>query len=298
VIAAPARTATTEAPKLLLDTNIYLDLVDGRLTRAEAQLLKLAAQRTPPLFWACEVTLDELVCRMRPGNRAHFDRNRSALRWMDDLCGVLGTAEETKWIMLRGVFAAAVPSNGRRASTFVRVRRAIQRTNSYEELPPAFQSKINELRAQYSERIDRWVEGRRVVGEAARAKVQPGDRGVRAEVAAADVVLEISRKHAADYAPIWGAFRSEEDQKRAQRELIAFEVSYLQKARGPEGYNHDKHRSDFNDYWLCAYCAAGYTVVTNDERLRSMVRDGGCDNPRLISLDEAIAVAEAWLAGR
>jgi hypothetical protein len=298
VTIAPEPGATTEAPRLLLDTNIYLDLADGRLAHAEAQFLKLAAHRSPPLFWASEITFDELVCRMRPGNQARFDRNRSALRWMENLCGVLGTAEETKWIMLRGVFTAAVPSNSQRASTLVRVRRAIQRANSYEELPTDFRSKVDELRQQYRERIDAWVDGRSLVGEATREKVQPGDRGVRAEVAAAGAVLEISRKHAADYAPIWGDFRSEEDQTRAQRELIAFEVSYLQKARGPEPYNHDKHRSDYNDYWLCAYCAAGYTLVTNDERLRSMVRDGGCDTPRLSSLDEAIAIAEAWLAGR
>jgi hypothetical protein len=298
VTAAPAPTATTEAPKLLLDTNVDLDLADGRLASVEGPLMKLAAHRTPPLFWGCEIVFDELVCRMRPDDQADFERHQAALRWMEKLCGGRGMTEDQKWILRRGVFQRAAPCDGKLAAAIVHVRREILAAKSYGDLDPVLRQKIDELRADYRRRIDAWVARRSEVGHAARAPLQPGDAGVRAAVAAAAAVLEISRKHASEHTAVWGAFRSDEDQQRAQRELIAFEVSYLQKARGAQPYNHEKHRSDYNDYWLCAYCAAGYTIVTTDGRLRSAVRDGGCSDPRIVSLDEGIALAESWLAGR
>jgi hypothetical protein len=56
-----------EAPKLLLDTNVYLDLGDGLLSGLEKRLLAIAAHRTPPLFWACEIRTPPLfwACEIR-----------------------------------------------------------------------------------------------------------------------------------------------------------------------------------------------------------------------------------------
>ena len=92
--------------------------------------------------------------------------------------------------------------------------------------------------------------------------------------------------------------RDEADQKHAQREQIAFEVSLLGKALNPAGYNHAKRRSDCNDYWLCAYPAAGYTIVTREKRLPDALKQGKCVDPRMVSLEEGIAIAEGWLARR
>jgi len=114
----------------------------------------------------------------------------------------------------------------------------------------------------------------------------------------ADAVVQVSRKHVVALTPSTDGVRTEEDQKRAQREFIAFETWYLRVAGNPDPYNHAKHRSDYNDYWLCAYPAAGYTLVTKDGRLREALRAGGCDDPRFVSLAEGLSLAEAWLAGR
>jgi hypothetical protein len=86
--------------------------------------------------------------------------------------------------------------------------------------------------------------------------------------------------------------------RAAQREQIALETAFLNMSRNPQPYNHGNHRSDYNDYWLCTYCAADYTLVTTDGRLRTALRDAGCEDPRLVSLDEGIALGESWLAGR
>jgi hypothetical protein len=54
-----------DVPRFLLDTNIYLELADGPLSAHESRLVAVAAHRTPPLFWACEIVFDELVYRIR-----------------------------------------------------------------------------------------------------------------------------------------------------------------------------------------------------------------------------------------
>jgi hypothetical protein len=283
------------APRLLLDTNIYRH-IDGRLAGQNERLLRVAAHRTPPLLWACEITFDELVYRIRRDDSQEFERCRRALRWMERLCGGRGMAEDNKWILRSGVFEQAAPYDGRLAVELVKVRRGIIETKTVADFPDSFWAVIEELRTGYQTRIDAWVAGRTTTGEAARVRPLPGAPVVEGSEVAAGAVLEISRKHAANSADTWGAFRSDEDQRRAQRELIAFEVSLLDKARHPQGYNHDKHRSDYNDYWLCAYCAAGYTLVTADDRLRRSLLDAGCKDPRLVSLEEALAIAESWLA--
>ena len=65
-----------------------------------------------------------------------------------------------------------------------------------------------------------------------------------------------------------------DEQLVVQRERIAFEASQIFKA-GTRGYRVDKHPTDFNDAWLCAYPAAGYTIVTKDGRLREALKQGG-----------------------
>ncbi len=80
--------------------------------------------------------------------------------------------------------------------------------------------------------------------------------------------------------------------------MIAFEVSLLRKAQNPSGYNHAKWRGDHNDYWLLAYPAAGYTIVTREKRLPAALKQAECHDARVVSLEDGIAMAEGWLARR
>jgi hypothetical protein len=283
----------TAAPRLLLDTNVYFRLADRRLPGIRDRLLKVAAHKTPPLFWSCEVPFDELLCRLDPDDQEDFERHRRALWWMEQLCGDAGTAEDTTWVLRCGAFARSIPCGPERGNILVEVRRGILGTKSFAALPAGFRSNIDLLRAGYQERIAGWIAGRTTVGEAARLEPPEDDLDV-----ATDAVLTISRKHASDQAALWGPFKNDDEQKHAQRELIAFEVSLRQKARNPQPYNHANHPSDYNDYWLLAYCAAGYTLVTVDDRLRKTITNVGCVDPRLVSVDEGLARAESWLAGR
>jgi hypothetical protein len=61
-------------------------------------------------------------------------------------------------------------------------------------------------------------------------------------------------------------------------------------------YNVFKHLTDYGDAWLCAYPAAGYTIVTQDDRLKKSLRLGRSANPRFVNLDEALDIAENWMA--
>lgn len=284
-----------QPPKLLLDTNVYLDLADGHLPADGERLKTIAEHRDPPLLWSCQIVLDELVCRTCQGPE-DFLRHQSALRWMDSLCGVLGTGEPLWWVLRRAVFVSDGPKDNEAAEILVQVRRAVLRAETYAQVREKVRAGIEGLAAHYGERIDAWVESRTKLNEAAREKVKPGERGVRDTVVAADTVLQIARKYTVDDIPDWRPMRDPDDQKHAQREQIAFEVSLLRKAQNPAGYNHAKWRSDYNDYWLCAYPAAGYTIVTREKRLRDALKQGECVDPRVVGLEEGIAIAEDWLA--
>jgi hypothetical protein len=285
-----------QTPKLLLDTNVYLDLADGTLgDDVGRRLARIAAHRDPPLLWACGVTFDELVCHL-PDGPATFPLYRTALRWVELLCKGRGMAEPTDWVRRCGVFTRIVPDDGLLGAKLVGVRRNILKANSYEDIAPEIRSTIDLVKTSYKRRIDDWVEGRTTVGDVARAQV--GKQGLRYADVAADQILTVSRETCASEVATSGPVRTDEDQRHVQRELIAFEVSLLRKAQNPAGYNHAKRRSDYNDYWLCAYPAAGYTIVTREKRLRDALKQGECVEPRMMGLEEGITLAEKWLAGR
>ncbi len=271
-----------QAPKLLLDTNVYLDLADGLLPSEGERLEAIAGHRYPPLLWSCQITSDELVSRTCEGPET-FRRYREALWWMDRLCSLFGMTEPLWWVVRRGVFASLGPKDddlGELGRTLVDVRRAIIRADTYDLLPFKIRSTIeNRLRSHYAERIDAWVEKRTKLNEEARKKVMPGDPGIEDTVLAANAVLAVSRDVMEKDIPTWGPQRDEADQRHEQREQIAFEVALLRKAQNRDGYNHAKRRSDYNDYWLCAYPAAGYTIVTREKRLPEALNQGGCVIP-------------------
>jgi hypothetical protein len=302
-----AQRGDIEPPRLLLDTNVYLDLADRRLLAVEKRLDAIAAHRDPPLFWACELTFDELVCHITEDEAADFPLYRAALWWMERLCKGLGMAEPLKWVIRRGVFAEVLPDDRKQAEALRDARREILGAERYDQLSPELRELIEVMRADYTNRINRWVEGRTKVQAVVRAELgidDPAKRprphqvppGYTNEVAR--LLFAISRKHAAKGISTWGPLRDDDDQKRAQREMIAFEVALMLKARNPAGYDHAGQRSDYNDYWLLAYLAAGYRLVTRDRPLRNLVRYGGCPDGRLMTLAEGIEEAEDWIERR
>jgi hypothetical protein len=287
----------TTPPKPLLDANVFRDLASGHLREYEARLLRLAECKSPPLLWVCPTTFDEIVSHVRAEEAHRFQHFRDSLRWMDRLCGNAGVAEDLPWILQRGVFEGpGAPYDNRKVSIPInRVRRALIKLERFEDVPAEIIEAVLEVRAEATKKIDSWIDRRRELHATARIKPVPGEPVLAGKAMAASAMLEISRKHAEDFRPLWGEFRSEEEQKREQREMSAFELSLIQNARNPQGYNLDNHRGDYHDSWLLAYTAAGYHLVTRDARLRSALRTGECDAPRVLDVAEALDLAEAWL---
>jgi hypothetical protein len=282
--------------KLLLDASVFRDLASGDLREHEARLLRVAAFRSPPLLWVCPTTFDEIASHIRAEEADRYAHFREALRWMDRLCGNTGIAEDLPWILRRGVFARSVPYDNEKLSVILnQVRRDLIKAEHFDDVPPKLVEVVLEIRKDAIRRIDKWVKRRQELHAQARVEPAPGAPRIEGVALVSEAVLEISRKHALDLRPLWGEFRTEEEQRREQREMIAFELSLLQQSRNPQGYNVDKHRGDYHDSWLLAYPAAGYHFVTRDARLRSALRMGGCDSPRVVDVAGALDLAEAWL---
>lgn len=284
--------------KLLLDTNVFRGLASGDLREDEARLLRVAECKSPPLLWVCPTTVHEIVSHVRAEEADRFQHFRESLRWVDRLCGNAGMAEDLPWILRRGVYAGpGAPYDHRSLSAPLnRVRRALIKVERFADVPSDIVEGVTMLRADAIAKIDTWVKRMRDLHAKVRVEPLPGEIRIEGKVAVAEAVLEISRKHAADVQPLWGEFRTDEEQRREQREYIAFELSLVQHGRNPQGYNVAKHKGDYHDSWLLAYNAAGYHLVTNDARLRSALKMGGCTDPRVVDLAEALDLAEAWLA--
>jgi hypothetical protein len=297
VSAASVPTPEANAPKLLLDTNVFRDLADGTLAQFEQRLVNVAWHRSPPLLWACPITFDEIVCHIRAEEADRFEHFREALRWMDRLCGNLGMAEDLPWVLRRGVFTRAVSYDGVLSTVLNWARRRLIKVERFADVPEDLIDNIGRLRAQSRENIEAWNGRRRQMQKRARVEPKPGEPRVEGTVAASGAVLVVSRRHVEVDLPVWGPFRSDDDQRMNQREMAAFELSHLLKARHRQGYNVQKHEGDYNDGWLVAYTAAGYHLVTGDRRLRRALEMGECKDPRVLDVHEALDVAEAWLAG-
>jgi hypothetical protein len=290
-----AQEKQSEAPRLLLDTNIFRSLADGHLQFHAQRLLDIAKNRTPPLLWACEITVEELLNHVRPEEAADFAHFRKALEWMERLCGNLGMAETLPWILRHGAVATMSPHDHRYSATFNQLRRQVLKAARFEDLPATLLTDIAARRTRYLEQIEDWA--RYVKVSLREIQVRVKRSRLDAIALAKRSILHVSRVRALEEAPAWGPLRSEEDQAIAQRERIAFEAAQIFKVGGRTGYNPAKHPTDYSDMWLCAYPAAGYTLVTQDARLKEALKQGRCEDPRVIDLDHGVAMAEAWLAG-
>jgi hypothetical protein len=235
---------TPTPPKALLDANVFRDLASGHLREYEARLLRVAECKSPPLLWVCPTTFDEIVSHVRAEEAHRFQYFRDSLRWMDRLCGNAGVAEDLPWILQRGVFAGpGKPYDNHTLSVSLnQVRRALIKVERFEDVPPEIVEVVTRIRADTIKKIDAWAERTRDMQPMVRLEPGPGEPRIEGEELTSSAMLEISRKHAEPFRPFWGEFRSDEDQRREQREMIAFELSRLLNARNPQGYNVDNHR--------------------------------------------------------
>jgi hypothetical protein len=288
-----AHAGEREAPRLLLDTNIFRALADGSLQFHADRLLDIAKARTPPLLWACEITVEELLNHVRTEEAADFTHFRTALEWMDRLCGNAGMAETLPWILRHGAVAIMSRHDDRFSATFNHLRRQVIKATRFEDLPANLVGNIAARRTTYLEQIEDWA--RYVEVSLREIQLRVKRSRLDAIALAKKAVLHVSRVRALEEAPVWGPLRSVKDQAFAQRERIAFEAAQIFKVGGRTGYNPANHPTDYSDMWLCAYPAAGYTLVTQDARLMEAMRHGRCQAPRIVDLEEGIAMAEAWL---
>ncbi|MEO8214760.1 MAG: hypothetical protein ABI560_16280 [Myxococcales bacterium] len=267
------------------------------LDHQKSRLLRIAELRTPPLFWACEITFEELVSHVRPEEADEFGHFRDALMWMEKLCGNSGMAETLPWILRRAVFVSSLPHEDSYLATFNRLRRLVIKAGTFDEVPAEVVNHIARARTAYRDRVEGWARGLAVTLQEIQKRISRAKRrGDPIDVIdlATRTVLFVTRSRAVEEAPLSGAVRSVDEQLILQRERIAFEASQVFKAGRP--YNVFKHLTDYGDSWLCAYPAAGYTLVTQDDRLKKSLLLGRCVNPRVVSLDEALNIAEAWIA--
>jgi hypothetical protein len=277
--AAPVLNERASPPKLLLDANVLRDLADGTLAQFEQRLLQVATHRSPPLLWTCPIVFDEIVCHLRAEQADRFEHFRDALRWMERLCGNAGMAEDLGWVLRRAVFARAVPYDGELSTVLNRFRRRLIKIERFADVPEDLLEAVAGLRAESRERIEAWAERHRQIQAFARAKPKPGEPGMEGKIATSNAFFEISRKHAAADRPVWGPFRPEAEQRQEQREMAAFELAHLLKARSREGYNVEKHEGDYNDGWLLAYPSVGYRLITGRRPAPSSPRDGRMHQP-------------------
>jgi hypothetical protein len=299
VAVSSSEVVRAEAPRLLLDTQIFRYLAGSTLDHQKNRLLRIAELRTPPLFWACEITFEELVSHVRSEEADQFGHFRDALTWMDRLCGNSGMAETLPWILRRAVFLTCLPHEDSYLATFNRLRRLVIKTATFDEISPEVVRHIAATRTAYLDRMEGWARGLAKTLEEVQIRIERAKRrGEPIDVVAlaTRAVLFVTRSRAIEEAPLWGALRSVDEQLILQRERIAFEASQIFKAGSR--YNVFKHKTDYGDSWLCAYPAAGYTIVTQDDRLKKSLGLGRCANPRFVNLDEALDIAETWMASR
>jgi hypothetical protein len=176
--AAPLSIAGGSPPKLLLDTNVFRDLAEGKLAAYEERLLEVAKHRSPPLLWACPIVFEEIACHIRAKEADQFEHFRDALRWMDKLCSNLGMAEDLPWVLRRGVFEREIPYDGALSTAVNQIRREVITLERFTDVPAGLLEIINKTRVQARERLDAWAVRRKAIQEAARSKPQPGERGV------------------------------------------------------------------------------------------------------------------------
>ena len=283
-----------DAPKFLLDANIFRRLGEGKLATYEERLLQIAKSKTPPLFWVCPITLEELFGNLRGGKPEEFLRIQAALAWTNRLCGVEGIAEALEWIIKRGLFVNAQPYDRELSFAFDSARRPVLEAATFEDIPSDVIDAVRATSTIHFANKEKWLPSRVALIEEAKRPPDPDKPLTDTTTLVTNTsVAVLRRRHEADRV-LWGEFKSAEDQAIELRELFAFDMWHLDQAAEHADYNVKKRKGDNNDRWLCAYPAAGYELVTFDAGIFNASTK--CENPRVRTLDDAIDRAQTWLS--
>ncbi len=292
-------TTPSDPPKLLLDANVFRALANEHsLDQHKDRLLKIATCRKPPVLWACPTTFTELAGHVRVAQAHRFDEIREALLWMEHLCCNEGMAEQVYWILVRAICLAPQPHDRVEAVTVNRMRRAIIKARTLADVPQKILTAIEEERTRHITTVSGWSGFFAKAAADARRSKLPRAKLPATRKSLTNMTLKIARDRAAARGIAPDELKAEPDQAHELRELIAFETARVMKGANDPKYNVESHFGDFNDFWLCAYPAAGYTLVTQDRNIRKACIEGGCKDPRVVDVPEAIAIAENYLNSR
>jgi hypothetical protein len=208
-------------------------------------------------------------------------------------------AEDSTWIKSAAVFeAAAAYDNERFSIDLNQLRRRLLRAASFSDVDPDDVALILRRRENFLKELAESTALKRRFIESAKEPLPPLDVGVEGRDAVTTLYLATIAAEEAPNIPRWGRLKSPEEQARSVREVICYVTGDMEAAATGLKVESDRRRGDFNDFNLCAYCGAGYYVVTSDERFVRNVRGddrGGCEDSRVLRLDEGLALAEAWL---
>ncbi len=276
----------SDGPKFLLDTNVWRSLAAGDLTRWEPMFLD--ARQRGVTFYLADLSLGEFL-RVLPANPAAYTRVRDTLEWQDRLAGNQGLAEQWPLPLRIGLFEVPPPITDVRRE-INQLRRRMLKASSLAELRQDdveqlgyWSRKMDSELASWvrdSERMQDAVRGNHAVPENEKRR-EDEDRKLEDVVnhRLPEILLSANRNERQPYDE-----QSSEKIRSGLREFLHHHSGLLRKLGNRQRYNFRKHRSDFVDCNLLAYCAAGYTLVTQDDGIRRTLKLGKCPSPRVIEL--------------
>jgi hypothetical protein len=262
-------------------------------------LLQLSAA-VPELFWLPEIPVQELISPILTANERLFRDLVEALRWADRLAGNR-LAEGYDYALRLGATSAPLDRNEEMRIEINRTRRKFIKIEKVSDITVEMRRSATFLRDATNGQRSKWVE--RCTKMVAEMKIllaphleKPTGREIVDSIlrVSGEVMEDIARRHRDEH----GEQRAVEEIRHSLREFFHFEAAAIEKALAPNGYNFEKNRNDFHDWILCAYPAAGYSVVTGDKRLLRALEGAQCPSPRVVDVAAGIHIAEEWLANR
>jgi hypothetical protein len=285
------------APKLLLDTNILVDLAQGKLSEYEGRL-EAVANAGADLIWLPEIVVQELVAPMIRADDRLMGDLIGALTWADRLAGNR-LAEGYDYALRMGAASRPADRNAEVRIEINKARRKLIKMRRRSDLSPDLIEIVTFLRDVTERQRSQWathwsrraVDLRRAAGAAVRELVAHEMAAFVVNIAS-EAVEGAAGRHSAEH----GRELPRDDIKSNLREFFYFDAALIVKGFGVNGYNFEKNRTDFHDWLLCAYPASGYLVVTGDKRLRDALEMVGCPSPRVHGLEAGLRIVETWLA--
>ncbi len=288
-------------PQLLLDTNVFRDLAENPRAEVAKRLRAIASQRNPTLLWTCDIVHQEIFAHLVSEEREHFVRFRDALKWIDVLCGDNGMACESTEPMRRAMHKNPRPTDVNALVELNRLRGRVVACNTFDDVRGDDRDLLAKVHEMTVTDKRHWAEKRqeatvlfRDANPMESERVPETKHGSAAEIVndvLSGLFLATGEAFVSEHGPLQekGYFCSQ------LREFLHFEAALLIKGR-LRGFSFLKHENDYYDHMLCAFPAAGYTLVTGDQRLAGALRMAGCPSPRVATVDEGIETCERWIA--